>query len=173
MRRSIAILTMIGAGLLGPVMAEAAAWKQDELYGSYVAGIKQELSAHGYAVGAPGGSLDPATARAILQYQRDAGLPLDGQATPELLDHLMFALPQTHNTRPPEPDSSRFALVSQVQAHLAERGYYTGIVDGKAGPRTREAIRQFQEDAGLPVTGEANSGLLEHLATKDPGIRIS
>ncbi len=170
MRRAIAILTASAALLLAP--AAAADWKQDELYGTYVSSIKQELSAHGYAVGAPGGSLDPATARAILQYQRDAGLPLDGQATPDLLNHLMFALPQTHNARPPEPDSSRFALVSQVQAHLADRGYYTGIVDGKAGPRTREAVRQFQADAGLPVTGEVDSGLLEHLATRDPGLRI-
>jgi peptidoglycan hydrolase-like protein with peptidoglycan-binding domain len=168
MRRDLIILCCMAAGLLGAPAVQADS-RQDELYGVYVATIKQELTTHGYEAGPPGGTLDPATVRAILEYQHDAGLTADGQATPELLNHLMFALPQIHNKRP-QSDSS---LVSQVQAHLADRGYYAGLVDGKAGPRTREAIELFQADAGLPVTGTVDRALLDHLATKDPGIRIN
>lgn len=168
MRRGWIILCCMTAWLLGAPAARADS-RQDELYDVYVATIKQELTAHGYETGPPSGTLDPDTVRAILQYQHDAGLTADGQATPELLNHLMFALPQIRNTRP-QTESS---LVSQIQAHLADRGYYAGLVDGKAGPRTREAIEMFQADAGLPVTGEVNRALLEYLATKDPGIRIN
>jgi len=166
LRRLVAVLAVLAAPLLAiPAQADR---EGDELYGAYVMGIKEQLEAHGYEVGPMNQALDPVTARAILQYQHDAGLPLDGAASPELLNHLMFAQPQIRNTRPP----SGASLVAQVQAHLAERGYYTGFVDGKAGPRTREAIRQFQADAGLTVTGEADRALLDHLATKDPGLRI-
>jgi hypothetical protein len=50
-----------------------------------------------------------------------------------------------------------------VQAALARRGYYGGGVDGVIGPGTRSAIRQFQNDNGLPVTGQIDSQLVQAL----------
>lgn len=41
-----------------------------------------------------------------------------------------------------------------VQSRLAELGYALGAADGHWGPRTRSAVRDFQEQAGLPVTGD-------------------
>ena len=49
--------------------------------------------------------------------------------------------------------------VSRVQLALADLGYSPGPADGLAGPQTREAIRQFQEDYGLPATGELSDEL--------------
>jgi peptidoglycan hydrolase-like protein with peptidoglycan-binding domain len=40
-----------------------------------------------------------------------------------------------------------------VQARLNNLGYNTGPVDGIQGPRTTEAIREFQEKYGLKVDG--------------------
>jgi hypothetical protein len=50
-----------------------------------------------------------------------------------------------------------------VQDALARRGYYEGEVDGVIGSQTRSAIREFQRDNGLPVTGQINSSLLRTL----------
>jgi peptidoglycan hydrolase-like protein with peptidoglycan-binding domain len=50
-----------------------------------------------------------------------------------------------------------------VQGALAQRGYYDGQIDGVAGPGTRSAIREFQRDNGLPVTGRIDSQLVQAL----------
>jgi len=50
-----------------------------------------------------------------------------------------------------------------VQEALARRGYYAGEVDGVIGPETRSAIREFQRDNGLQVTGDINSQLVQAL----------
>ena len=42
-----------------------------------------------------------------------------------------------------------------LQKRLLRAGYDIGEADGKVGPMTREAIRQVEARAGLPVTGRA------------------
>jgi peptidoglycan hydrolase-like protein with peptidoglycan-binding domain len=37
----------------------------------------------------------------------------------------------------------------QIQMALKAGGYYSGEIDGILGPRSREAIRKFQQDQGL------------------------
>lgn len=41
-----------------------------------------------------------------------------------------------------------------VQERLVALGYALGAADGHWGPRTRSAVRDFQEQAGLPITGD-------------------
>lgn len=50
-----------------------------------------------------------------------------------------------------------------VQRELARLGYYGGTLDGAMGPRTRAAIRTYQVDRGLPVTGQMDGNLLRSL----------
>ena len=50
-------------------------------------------------------------------------------------------------------DANSTVTVQEVQRALAQLGYYAGTIDGFVGPITREAIRSFQSDAGLPVNG--------------------
>jgi Putative peptidoglycan binding domain len=57
----------------------------------------------------------------------------------------------------------------EVQTELARRGYYNGLIDGVIGPRSQTAIREFQADAGLPVTGEIDDDLMTALRATDPG----
>ncbi len=54
--------------------------------------------------------------------------------------------------------SSREAVL-EVQRALAQLGYFDGTIDGVLGPYTREAIRSFQSDAGLPVDGAVSEQL--------------
>ena len=139
---------------------------------AYIVGIQEELVAHGYRAGAADGVVGRKTRGAIRRYQRDAGLPVDGEATKELLDHLKFALPKVHASRTPaRAPAASSQLVLDIQTELQRRGYYQGRLDGLTGPGTRGAIEQFQRDAGLVVTGYVGSGLLNELRAADPGIR--
>ena len=53
--------------------------------------------------------------------------------------------------------------VSNVQSALAREGYYDGAIDGRLGPATQKALRRFQRDHGLPVTGGVTRGVIEAL----------
>jgi peptidoglycan hydrolase-like protein with peptidoglycan-binding domain len=57
----------------------------------------------------------------------------------------------------------------QVQTALQNAGYYKGEIDGKIGPKSREAIINFQKDAGLVADGKVGPNtwakLKEHLSS--------
>ena len=141
----------------------------DVMRGAYILSIQEALKAHGYHVGPIDGVVGSKTKGAIRQYQRDAGLPVDGVPTKELLDHLYFAQPKVMARRATSAESSR--LVLDIQTELQKRGYYQGRLDGLIGPATRAAIEAFQADAGLPVDGNLGSGILADLQAADPTIK--
>ncbi len=60
-------------------------------------------------------------------------------------------------------DTQRDEVVAAVQAALQRSGYYSGPIDGMAGPLTGAAILAFEEAAGRPRTGEASEELLAAL----------
>jgi peptidoglycan hydrolase-like protein with peptidoglycan-binding domain len=134
---------------------------------AYVKGIQRELAIHNYDPGPPEGTLSVRTRRAIHEYQRDAGLPVDGCVDQALLDHLNFVLPKVTRPRP----AAAKPVVIEVQTLLTRRGYALGSVDGVAGSKTRAALRRFQEDARLAVGGPIDEALLERIKSADPGIR--
>jgi peptidoglycan hydrolase-like protein with peptidoglycan-binding domain len=136
---------------------------------AYVRGIQEELAGHGYRPGPVDGKPGPRTRAAVRAYQHDAGLPVTGEPSKELLDHLKFALPKVH-ARPAVVASSS-KLVTDVQRHLYERGYYRSAIDGLIGPATRDAVRRFQGDAGLPVTGTVDDRLLAEIKLAEPAVR--
>ena len=51
----------------------------------------------------------------------------------------------------------------QIQEALKNAGYYEGEVDGKIGPRTKTAIKDFQADNGLTSDGVAGRRTKEKL----------
>ena len=55
------------------------------------------------------------------------------------------------------------SLASDIQRSLKRRGYYFGSVDGDVGPGTRSAIRAYQRDHGLAITGRIDSALVRSL----------
>lgn len=56
--------------------------------------------------------------------------------------------------------------VSQVQAALARKGYYRGAIDGSLGPGTRNALRRYQRNQGLLVTGRVDRPVIEALGLR-------
>jgi hypothetical protein len=59
--------------------------------------------------------------------------------------------------------SYRSSVEVDVQLALKRRGYYHGSVDGDVGPQTRAAIRAYQAEHGLRVTGVIDEVLLRSL----------
>ena len=59
-------------------------------------------------------------------------------------------------------------LVKEVQQTLLDRGYAINIVDGKIGPNTTNAIKKFQKDHKLQITGELNSNTTKALLNSKP-----
>jgi hypothetical protein len=54
-------------------------------------------------------------------------------------------------------------VIANVQSALQEQGYYRSEVDGLIGPATREALANYQQDHGLPVTSAIDGPTLESL----------
>lgn len=58
----------------------------------------------------------------------------------------------------PEAQAAAVELsAKQIQTGLKNAGFDVGKIDGKIGPKTKEAIRLFQEGHGLPADGNLNA----------------
>lgn len=68
-------------------------------------------------------------------------------------------------TPPQRPETAavrqRSDLVADVQRELVQLGFYEGAVDGVLGPRTTQAIRDFEQSQGLKIGGEPSPMLLD------------
>ncbi len=63
--------------------------------------------------------------------------------------------------------------VQAVQTALSRLGYGTGTPDGVIGPRTADAISDYQSASGLEVTGTITPELVDHLNARAGGTRRS
>ncbi|MDC0949138.1 peptidoglycan-binding domain-containing protein [Gammaproteobacteria bacterium] len=54
-------------------------------------------------------------------------------------------------------------LVKKIQRRLNSLGFDAGSADGKFGPRTTNALKDFQNNAGLPATGIPDEKTVEYL----------
>jgi hypothetical protein len=58
------------------------------------------------------------------------------------------------------------ALIREVQENLKDKGHYKGEIDGIMGPQTREALRQYQRDENIQVTGALDARTKERLGVR-------
>jgi peptidoglycan hydrolase-like protein with peptidoglycan-binding domain len=70
---------------------------------------------------------------------------------------------------PPKPD----AVVEQVQGILRDLDFYSGTVDGIAGPNTRAAISTYRKKVGLPASDTIDDELLTQLGAKQTTAAIA
>ena len=64
-----------------------------------------------------------------------------------------------------EEDASD-SSISEVQSALSREGYYSGAIDGSLGPETRNALRRYQRDRGLAVTGRVDRATVSALGLR-------
>jgi ankyrin repeat protein len=80
---------------------------------------------------------------------------------------LVAAISLTGVAEPSDP------TVYQVQKNLKELGYDPGSPDGIWGKKTVSAIKRFQLDNGLPVTGKLNAQTRAKLISEKPPSQVS
>jgi len=59
-----------------------------------------------------------------------------------------------------------------TQTMLVDLGYYKGDIDGELGPLTKEAIRAFQRDHGLKVTGVVDAQTQQELEKAHKSVQV-
>jgi peptidoglycan hydrolase-like protein with peptidoglycan-binding domain len=55
--------------------------------------------------------------------------------------------------------------IENAQRQMLATGHYKGLVDGITGAQTRLAVKAYQTDNALPVSGEVTKALLAHMQT--------
>jgi len=72
-----------------------------------------------------------------------------------------------------EPAVSYEDTVFEAQKKLNELGYDAGKPDGIWGRKTKEAVKSFQTDNGLPATGQLDGLTMFRLKAKAPPVKLS
>ena len=162
-------LTRVEAPPAAPTPAVVA--PGDPLTGGDVAAVQRRLNELGYRAGPADGKLGARTRAAVRAYQEDARLPLTGA-----LDRVVLSA----RAAPPSSDSPGedglaeagrlVGSVREIQTALTRRGYWHGPRSGQLSPALRQAIAEYQADAGLPATGRLSETLLDHLRYARPEV---
>lgn len=133
----------------------------DTVNPALVEDVQLALKRRGYGDLSVTGELNAQTRAAIRDFQRDAGLPATGQPSAELL--VLIERPKDAPVLAEPADQ----LVEQTEIALSNKGYGTGPINEVIEPETADAIRAYQQQRGLPVTGEPSEDLLADIRQSD------
>ncbi len=143
-----------------------------------VAEVQKVMAELGLYKGTVDGLTGPQTDEAIRRYRQMVGLEITGSIDDRLLSSLGTAS-RSPAPRPERPEAATQVasrepvppaavgpdpVVERVQAGLRAFGNSHIDVDGKVGPNTTAAIREFQSLFGLPVTGRVDGALHAKMA---------
>ncbi len=121
--------------------------------------IQQFLSNNGFNPGPVDGQSGPKTKNAIILFQKENGLLADGivgnRTKAEMRSYTGCESASTCIAR--DNRSVKLENVSDIQTYLANNGFNPGIIDGKMGSYTKEAIKAFQRKVGLIPDGVAGN----------------
>ncbi|HTX33611.1 MAG TPA: peptidoglycan-binding domain-containing protein [Bryobacteraceae bacterium] len=175
---------VIAGGMAGfASVAQARGMSQTE-----VRNAQQQLKNDGYYNGTVDGVDGPMTHAAIRKYQTDNNLTVNGRLDMATCKQLGIQNgPQASNTVANEANSSNAnqansskvgeanqsengtinnpsaATVRAAQRSLREKGFYKGNLNGAMGSETQAAIREFQKNSNLNVTGQLDQATLSNL----------
>jgi peptidoglycan hydrolase-like protein with peptidoglycan-binding domain len=157
-----------------------------------IADVQRELARLGVYTGAIDGLSGSRTRAAISSWQAAAGLKVTGEPTPSLLAALRQPIAPAPSAVPAVPvavkqaasvdevaqavaraeqlDREKKAVTEdtqlrKVQGALNQIGYGPLVANGQTSQATTDAIRRFQLDNGLPVTGELNDRVVARLVS--------
>lgn len=142
-----------------------------------VAAIQRALTDVGLYRGAIDGKFGAQTRTAIAAYERRQKLTVTGDPSPAILARIHqeravtpqpAAAPEPAKTAPaakaePDPAAVAAARYRRVQTALNNIGYGPLTVDGQSEGETEDAIRRFELDNGLPLTGTADDAVIARL----------
>jgi peptidoglycan hydrolase-like protein with peptidoglycan-binding domain len=126
-------------------------------------GVQRELANINYEPGPADGILGQVTRAAIFAYEYDNGMVLTAQPSDQLLSQLILGSSSLSQSaaRPGKtmtPDGE--SLVRTVKKQLSALGYQIGVPGATLTPEFARAIREFETDQKLKVSGRI-SGPME------------
>jgi soluble lytic murein transglycosylase-like protein len=142
-------VTLLAALVLAHASPAAAADPQ-------VAGLQVALASQRFYAGAIDGVAGAATTSAVRSLQRQAGLPVTGEAGPATRKALGRLGRPLFGTRPIELGMVGLD-VAVLQFLLALHGHDVGALDGRFGTRTLQALVAYQQRARLVADGVVGS----------------
>lgn len=124
--------------------------------GEQVRQVQTRLIYLGYLRDTADGIFGSKTRSAVVSFQRDKGLAADGVVGAMTLKALALS------------SDLSWQQIKQVQQKLAEKGLYSGKIDGVYGALTANAISEFQQNAGLRIDGIAGKETFKALGLSEP-----
>ena len=180
MRRILVIgILLVSQGALFTTQNLAAAVMRTECEGAVRAlDAKEELTfGAGYCAGFLRGTYDAITSMSQINLRPEYRVcsPETAVTTKQLISvymdyidrhpqaqqsssHIMV-LKAFHSEWPCSKSQLFDSRTSLIQSYLQKLGYKVGAIDGLLGDKTRSAIREFQEQNNLPVTGDISAEL--------------
>ncbi len=124
--------------------------------------IQAKLTTMGFDTKGIDGKMGGQTTVAIKDFQKFAGMKIDGKVTKELMAKIDRTL-----LNPPKRKAklTRDQMIN-MQRSLNSLGYKVGVPDGKAGTKTQAALKRFVANEKLNVSSEPNRLLLSILLAK-------
>ncbi|MGH2943293.1 MAG: peptidoglycan-binding domain-containing protein [Solirubrobacteraceae bacterium] len=117
--------------------------------GQAVEDLQEALKALGFSPGAVDGIFGPATEKAVKEFQASVGIDADGIVGPVTWTNI----DEADQSEPVLKQGSKGLPVRRLQHRMSAVGFDTGGVDGRFGPKTEQAVRELQEQAGIDVDG--------------------
>ena len=149
MRASAATLAVLG------LLAASFAGGASGAGSPNVAALQVGLRTHGLYQGTVDGVLGPRTERAVMRFQRRAGLSPDGVIGPRTRKAFGRYGRRGPLGRRDLAIGTRGWDVAALQFALAWHGFPSAVFDGLLGAHTDTALRKFQRWAGLDPDGTA------------------
>jgi peptidoglycan hydrolase-like protein with peptidoglycan-binding domain len=148
--------------------------------GLQVSALQDQLRQLGYLNRAATGQFDFETQQAVLRFQQAFDIQQTGQVGPTTrgaLERQLAGIAAAPSWQPVTPVATangtgnlkigdRGIAVKSLQERLITAGYAIGTADGTFGPRTEEALKQFQLSFGFVPTGVATADTRQALDRK-------
>jgi N-acetylmuramoyl-L-alanine amidase len=118
-------------------------------------------------------AFDERVDRAVRAFQQQRGLVVDGAVGPgtyRVLDEARWRLGDRLLTFVPGSLLAGDDVVA-LQQRLLDLGFQVGRVDGRFGPQTEHAVREFQRNVGVPPDGTCGPATLKALSRLAPLVR--
>lgn len=126
--------------------------------------VQRELRLRGYETGGSDGAETLMTRAAIMAFEHDHNMPLTGRPSQALLKSILLGESQVGSqsgSKGGSPEAKQ--VIRFVQETLAGLGYRPGATDGVFTTETKIAIRKFERDQALPVSGRVSGPLIARL----------
>lgn len=148
--------------------------------------VQQQLQSGGFYQGNADGIDGPATRAAVRAYQHASKLKVNGLLDRETLQRLGVGnIGQANRIAPAgsnaassigsrhpidgqdfnaeDMNENSASTVRAVQRQLQQQGMYSGAIDGVMSAKTNSALRKYQRQNGLPVSGRLDAQTLTSL----------